>query len=354
MDPERRRRLVALGNAHDAWAPGRLDAASGVFDPSGRKASSDYGLHHVDLDADDEAFQAEARRILGIPDLPDDIKAAAGISAESRPLTPEEQAAGLDPAAIQAELDAAHAEVTSQWDELAGPLTAALVAAVLAALAADTLATLGDLAVPDRAVAGIRTALAAAMRKHASVTGARARRELEQQGITLPQTNVELRGLPLAERAAATAQLLAQAYASSAGREGLRLAGATPKVVETAVRERLDGLTEAATGRGYVAEQIGHALFAAEHAGRGAVFELVSGRSGIRFASSEYADGRSCEPCRTINGRKFDTYEQALAAYPSGGYRLCLGGDRCRGRIIALNDTDRNRALDIAEGHRTT
>ena len=67
MHPERRRRLVALGEAHRRWVAAAEPRAG--FDPAGRPAGSDYAQHHVDVDADpvdEDAFHAEARQIMGI------------------------------------------------------------------------------------------------------------------------------------------------------------------------------------------------------------------------------------------------------------------------------------------------
>lgn len=69
MDPERRRRLVALGQLHDQWSREQEAAAAAAFDSSARPAGSDYNQHHVDVDAAgaaEDAFHARARRIMNI------------------------------------------------------------------------------------------------------------------------------------------------------------------------------------------------------------------------------------------------------------------------------------------------
>jgi len=66
MNPDRRRRLIALADWHQEWVEANLARASAEFDSRGRKPGSDYNQHHVDVDADDDEFHAEARRILGI------------------------------------------------------------------------------------------------------------------------------------------------------------------------------------------------------------------------------------------------------------------------------------------------
>ena len=67
MTPERRARLVALGKTHDEWVDQAL--ADAEFQPKGRPATTDYPIHYADLDAapaDEDAFHAKARKIMGI------------------------------------------------------------------------------------------------------------------------------------------------------------------------------------------------------------------------------------------------------------------------------------------------
>lgn len=70
MDPELRRRLVALGEWHDRWAAAA--EATAQFRPERHPAGSDYNEHYVDLEADpvlQDAFHAGARRIMGLDPL---------------------------------------------------------------------------------------------------------------------------------------------------------------------------------------------------------------------------------------------------------------------------------------------
>jgi hypothetical protein len=69
MNPERRRRLVALGKLHQEWSADTEGSAAAAFTPRG--PDSDYNQHHVDVDAPpaaEDEFHARARRIMGIPD----------------------------------------------------------------------------------------------------------------------------------------------------------------------------------------------------------------------------------------------------------------------------------------------
>jgi hypothetical protein len=59
---ERFRRLAALAAWHDEWVARKL--ADAPFNPEGRPEGSDYNLHYVDLEADDDEFHARAQEIL--------------------------------------------------------------------------------------------------------------------------------------------------------------------------------------------------------------------------------------------------------------------------------------------------
>lgn len=61
MTPERKARLIALGALHDEWVATVLPASP--FNPVGRKTGSDYNLHYVDLEADDDEFHRRAADI---------------------------------------------------------------------------------------------------------------------------------------------------------------------------------------------------------------------------------------------------------------------------------------------------
>lgn len=69
IDPERRRRLIALTEWHREWVARHQQAADEAYDPSQGPVGSDYNLHYVDLEAPAEAqdeFHARARQIMGI------------------------------------------------------------------------------------------------------------------------------------------------------------------------------------------------------------------------------------------------------------------------------------------------
>lgn len=54
------------------------------------------------------------------------------------------------------------------------------------------------------------------------------------------------------------------------------------------------------------------------------------------YYASELLDKNTCQPCETIDGKRYDSLAEAKADYPAGGYKGCLGGDRCRGTVVAV------------------
>lgn len=53
--------------------------------------------------------------------------------------------------------------------------------------------------------------------------------------------------------------------------------------------------------------------------------------------ASEILDGSTCLPCSHVDGKSYDSLAAAYEDYPNGGqYKDCLGGDRCRGTVVAV------------------
>jgi hypothetical protein len=50
--------------------------------------------------------------------------------------------------------------------------------------------------------------------------------------------------------------------------------------------------------------------------------------------SSELLDGATCDACEKVDGKDYDTIEEAKVEYETGGYGACKGGARCRGTLV--------------------
>jgi hypothetical protein len=61
--------------------------------------------------------------------------------------------------------------------------------------------------------------------------------------------------------------------------------------------------------------------------------------------ASELLDRNTCGPCSLIDGHEYETMAAARADYPTGGYRRCEGGPRCRGTLIFVWPTEAEPTL---------
>lgn len=128
-----------------------------------------------------------------------------------------------------------------------------------------------------------------------------------------------------------TTRLLNGALAASAAREALRLAGpgVSATDVVNAVAEHLESLSQAGPQAAF-----GAALTVAQNAGRNATLEHAPP---AEYYASEKLDTNTCKPCKQEDGKLLGTTVAATYEdYPTGGYRDCLGRDRCRGLVVAV------------------
>lgn len=55
----------------------------------------------------------------------------------------------------------------------------------------------------------------------------------------------------------------------------------------------------------------------------------------MKWMAVEETDENACQPCKDNNGKTYRNRADAYADYPGGeGYVNCLGGDRCRGKVV--------------------
>lgn len=137
----------------------------------------------------------------------------------------------------------------------------------------------------------------------------------------------------LTAAAAGIAATMAGTLAATAGRNAAQLTA--PDVdgaaVAAEVSDRLDQLSDR-----FLTDQFGGAVGAARMAGR---YALLAALPPGDYYASEINDTRTCNNCRAIDGARFDTLDEAMGVYGSGGYNACSGGGRCRGRLITVWDT---------------
>lgn len=157
-----------------------------------------------------------------------------------------------------------------------------------------------------------------------------ARDEASRQGREAPDVDLQEAFERVTARADAVAEHLARSMSDAAARQALQhtAPGVDPEDVANRVREHLESLSDA-----FLREQLGGALNAAMNEGRR---EVMASAGDATFYASELLDESTCENCANVDGKEYDSLAATISDYPTGGYRACKGGARCRGTVIAV------------------
>lgn len=268
---------------------------------------------------------------------------AAAAGPFRRELTPTEVQSGCDFALM----DRTWKEQTRSLMVDVQPLISAQInslnAQVLAAAQADELDDLNRMTLESEDMVRV---IDEHMVRVANQAGRVQQREAEQQGVKVPRW--ELSGVEpdddvltasagrnlIRQIARVTVNLINGSLIQSASRRALSLIGrpsVTPMAIANDVSDHLHGLSDKS-----VEDSLGGAVTAAQNEGRRTVLAVAPPAS--LYESTEILDKNVCKPCRDEDGTTYNTLSEATVAYPSGGFRNCLGGVRCRGTIIAVWD----------------
>jgi GNAT superfamily N-acetyltransferase len=109
-------------------------------------------------------------------------------------------------------------------------------------------------------------------------------------------------------------------------------------ISRAAVRETMEKVPLAGT-----VDAARQAIHTAHGAGR---IDAASKQGATDIWASELLDGKTCEPCAKIDGKDYLSMAAAMQDYPMGGYRDCLGEQRCRGTLVFMYDTPGNSGVD--------
>lgn len=285
-----------------------------------------------------------------------DIPLSGSLTAAAGPLrrnlTSTELAAHTDFARMQTEWEQAVDAALKDLEPVFTAQREQITAQVSVAAKADDMAALDSLTVDDTAA---YEALAPHLLALAQTAAEAQQAEAEAQGVTVPDWSLTASADALTAAvgrdlldsiARVTAQIMSSSLVQSAVRKALQLFGRgnTPELVTAGVRDHLDSLTDA-TPR----DAVGGAVTQAQNEGRRTVLAVAPPG---RYFSSEVLDRNNCKPCRDVDGTEYETLARAALAYPSGGYRRCLGGARCRGTIVTVWDEPAGATASaaVAEG----
>jgi hypothetical protein len=156
--------------------------------------------------------------------------------------------------------------------------------------------------------------------------------EANRQGVSVPKPDMEKLNPILTNRSEAVDHILSRDLAQRAGRDSVRLSGGslTPSQVADQVKANLSARSDS-----YLRDILGGGVQSAINDGRGLVMRQANPQM---IYASEILDVNTCELCTGVDGTQYLTMDDAAADYPSGGFRDCLGRDRCRGVLVAIYD----------------
>lgn len=276
------------------------------------------------------------------------VALAAGVFR--RPLFPHEQAAGIDFAAVVAEVDTTAGRVAQRMTEARQRIARELDDELRLAIthgykgtptgpegAIGYLADLRNPAVRTTLGSGITAELVTNVRDDlagAVQAGyARALSEARAQGVPLRDIvpNADLAALEseLDRSAIRLGRLPIERSVAAAGEVPYTrpVFTMTEDEIVAAGTSAVTDLSDAPDGD--AARQEAHKLHGA---GRGQAADALPTPSAIY--ASELLDKNTCGPCSLVDGREYASIEAARLDYPEGRYRECAGGPRCRGTLV--------------------
>lgn len=109
--------------------------------------------------------------------------------------------------------------------------------------------------------------------------------------------------------------------------------GLLPDTVGELVRKEL-----VRQGAASIRDQLGRLVQQGTSLGRMSALQGKPDDVNVKYIATELLDANTCGPCKTIDGKEYNTLEESLEDYPSGQYRSCDGGPRCRGFVFAVYD----------------
>lgn len=211
---------------------------------------------------------------------------------------------------------------------------------------------LSGVTVPDSHVGDVARLVHDAMTRVAHEAAVHVVQEAADQGVTIGAGQID--DEQLGRLADDATQAVADNMSSRARRSASRRRPAGPLSDDD-----VDRITEGVRGElerdaeSMQRASLGPAIHQGQHEGR-----LATLRDSEPLAPSpayygqEMLDSSTCALCREVDGRWLgNTLAAALTEYPTGGYIRCLGGERCRGTIVATYRPETTTNPDAPGGY---
>lgn len=112
----------------------------------------------------------------------------------------------------------------------------------------------------------------------------------------------------------------------------VRISGSEPGILASAISSAIDTMSTQLIDRA-----ISGAVSRAQLTGR---VDQMKETTPKEIYASELLDGNTCAACEDIDGKEYDSLEDALGDYPAGGYTDCEGGDQCRGTLVVVFESE--------------
>jgi len=245
-------------------------------------------------------------------------------AAPAGPTRPEE----VDLTPVREAFDHALDVLLRDWSSITAAQYREVCDQVAAAINEDNVAALGSMTV---STADASAMLLDAMTALGAKQAAQVVKEGAAQGVSFEP--VDPSAGELRPHAEVVAALLGTAVAMSAARSALQHfgEGRTGQQVADEVLVDLQALTDAQPK-----QLLGGALHGATNTARTGTLRRAPEAA---LYASEIMDTNTCGPCRDVDKKwlgNASDLEQVFKTYPFGGYIGCLGGDRCRGTVVAI------------------
>lgn len=154
--------------------------------------------------------------------------------------------------------------------------------------------------------------------------------EAARQGILVDEPKMTALEKAASRRAEAIDIILGNSLADVAKRQALARTGPgdlTPEQVASEVATYISELSDS-----YLEDQLNGAVTQSIAAGRHEIMK----RNSADYYASELLDASTCSECSIRDGMHYNSLADAEVDYPTGGYKNCKGGPRCRGTIVAV------------------